>query len=211
MKLVRAEELIGRPVVAIETGENLAELRDVVYDATSHELVGFTLSGAGPTLRRSRLRPTLAARSVESIGPDAVMVRNPAALAGADDETGEPDTAEASTADQPSASSDPAEPDLLRSGHPVVGRPVLDASGQHLGEIVSVILDIDDTPRAIGYELRVHDREGPCFVPISAQIAVSSDNVVLREDAGDLLRSDLDGLSSEFSSPPADDGGDSSS
>ena len=44
-QLVRATDLIGRPVVTIDGGDDVAEVRDVVCDADARRLVGFTNLG----------------------------------------------------------------------------------------------------------------------------------------------------------------------
>lgn len=44
MKLVRARDVMGLPVVSIASGEDVAEVRDVAYDGEAHRLVGFTLN-----------------------------------------------------------------------------------------------------------------------------------------------------------------------
>ena len=47
MNLVRARDVMGLPVVSIATGEDVAEVRDVVYDGEAHQLIGFTLNKRG--------------------------------------------------------------------------------------------------------------------------------------------------------------------
>jgi uncharacterized protein YrrD len=63
---------MGLPVVSIASGEDVAEVRDVVYDGEAHRLVGFTLNKRG--MFAGRLKAALTAGSVTSIGPDAVMI-----------------------------------------------------------------------------------------------------------------------------------------
>ena len=45
--LVRAGDLVGRPVVTINGGDDIAEVKDVVYDPEARRLVGFTLNKRG--------------------------------------------------------------------------------------------------------------------------------------------------------------------
>jgi sporulation protein YlmC with PRC-barrel domain len=44
--LVRATELVKRPVVTL-AGEDVAQIKDVLYDAASGAVSGFTLNGRG--------------------------------------------------------------------------------------------------------------------------------------------------------------------
>ena len=64
--LLRAGDLIGLPVVSIATGEDLAEVRDVIYDGSEHRLLGFTLNKRG--MFAGRLKEVLTAESVTGIG-----------------------------------------------------------------------------------------------------------------------------------------------
>jgi len=50
--LVRARELIGRPVVTLD-GNDIAQVKDLVFDKVSGQVAGFTLNGRGPFVRRS--------------------------------------------------------------------------------------------------------------------------------------------------------------
>lgn len=71
--VMRASELMGLPVVSILDGEDVAEVRDVVYDSQAHRLLGFTLNKRG--LFSGRLKDVLPANAVSAIGADAVMER----------------------------------------------------------------------------------------------------------------------------------------
>ena len=68
MNLVRARDMMSLPVVSIASGEDVAEVRDVVYDGEAHRLVGFTLNKRG--MFAGRLKGVLAAGSGTAIGPD---------------------------------------------------------------------------------------------------------------------------------------------
>lgn len=172
MNLMRAQDLMGLPVVSIASGEDVAEVRDVVYDGEAHRLVGFTLNKRGMFAGRSKA--VLVAGSVAAIGPDAVMVDAESAI----DDTGERSTGL----------------DDLGSARPVIGNRVLSAGGDDLGEVVAVIMSTGDDPSAVGYEVQPSDRNGTSFVPISAQMALSGENVVLPAAATDFVRQDLTGF-----------------
>lgn len=172
MKLMRAQDVMGRPVVSISSGDDVAEIRDVVYDGEAHRLVGFTLNERG--MFAGRLKAVLAAGSVAAIGPDAVMIESEAAI---DD-----------TADRPAGLDD------LKHARSVIGNRVLSADGSDLGKVVAVIVSTGDVPEAVGYELQPPDRKDTSFVPISAQMALSGENLVLPAAATDFVRNDLAGF-----------------
>lgn len=169
-RLVRAADVSGLPVVTIEGGEDVAEIRDVVYDGASHLLIGFTLNKRG--WFRGTLKRRLEAADVHAIGPDAVMVQSEDALT----EAGQADPAlegETETYD-------------------VLGNRVLAADGTDLGELSGVILSTSTHPRAVGYEVKTAD--GSVFVPISAELALSGDNLLLPAAANAFIKDDLTGF-----------------
>ncbi len=178
MNLIRARDVMGLPVVSIASGEDVAEVRDVVYDGEAHRLVGFTLNKRG--MFAGRLKAVLAAGSVAAIGPDAVMIDTESAI----DDSGER----------------PAGLDDLKAARPVIGNRVLSADGSDLGEVVAVILSTGDEPCAVGYELQSADRSDNAFVPISAQMALSGENLVLPAEATAFVRNDLAGFGAAIAS-----------
>ncbi len=169
---------MGLPVVSIASGEDVAEVRDVVYDGEAHRLVGFTLNKRG--MFAGRLKAVLAADSVASIGPDAVMIDAESAI---DDSGGRP-----------------AGLDDLEHARPVIGNRVLSADGSDLGEVVAVILSTGDEPCAVGYELQPADRSDTSFVPISAQMGLSGENLVVPVEATAFVRNDLAGFGAAIAS-----------
>lgn len=197
MNVVRAEDLIGRPIVSIGSGEALADIRDVVYDGEEHILVGFTLNRRGLITRR--LKPVLSATSVVAIGPDAVMVQDDSAIG----TTGE--VADTGPVDAEPANVDTTGPIDLRGARPVMGNRVLSGDGTDLGEIVSVILAVGDAPRAVGYEIRPSNTTDTSFVPISAQMALSGENLILPPGTDDLIEADLDGFAASLDSDRSND------
>ncbi len=168
--LLRAGDLIGLPVVSIASGDDIAEVRDVVYDADDHRLVGFTLNKRG--FLAGKAKAVLDAESVAAVGADAVTVDDESAVAQADE--------------GPRA--------LERPGRlaAVIGDRAVTSDGNDLGVVVDVVLSTGPDPEAVGYEIdagRDH-----VFVPISAQVAVSGDHLLLPAEATDFVRNDLSGF-----------------
>jgi hypothetical protein len=159
-------------VVSIASGEDVAEIRDVVYDGEAHRLVGFTLNKRG--MFAGRLRAVLTTESMTAIGPDAVMIDAESAIDDSDER--------------------PSGLDHLDAARPVIGNRVLSADGDDLGEVVAVIMSTGAEPCAVGYELQSSDRKDTSFVPISAQMALSGENLVLPGAATDFVRNDLAGF-----------------
>lgn len=170
-QLMRASDVSGLPVVTIDAGDDIAEIKDVVFDGTDHRLVGFTLNKRG--WFSGTLSELLATSSINAIGPDAVMVDTETDLSDPDD--------------SPSALSGDSET------HVVVGNKVVAADGTALGTVRGVVISTGEQPAAVGYE--VEDNNGQTFfVPVSAQMALSDDNLLVPEESTDFIRNDLAGF-----------------
>jgi uncharacterized protein YrrD len=181
--LVRASDVSGLPVVTIDGGDDVAEIKDVVYEGASHTLVGFTLNKRG--WFRGSMKEVLVAGSVEAIGRNAVMVATESAIsAGAHQ-----------AADSPGASGglDP------KSGRfAVVGNTVMSSAGVALGKVVDVIIETGTDPNAVGYEVATDD--GSIFVPSSAQMALSGQNLIVPAESEQFVRNDLAGFGASVAS-----------
>ncbi len=81
--IMRGADLIGHPVVDISTGDDLAEIKDVVFDALRGSITGFTLRKRGFLGRR--LKDVLPSEAVVSVGTHAVMVDGADSLVHPDD------------------------------------------------------------------------------------------------------------------------------
>ena len=176
LNLIRASEVAGLPVVTIDGGEDAAEIKDVVYDASAHHLIGFTLNKRG--WFRGSMKATLHADDVTGIGTDAVMVPGEACLT-----------------EGSSGATALATP---KSDHDVMGNEVVSSSGAVLGKVVDVILETGSAPQAVGYEVETSD--GSVFVPSSAQMGLSGENLIVPAEAEEFTRNDLAGFGASVQS-----------
>lgn len=169
--VMRASELMSLPVVSILSGEDVAEIRDVVYDSAAHRLLGFTLNKRG--LFSGRMKDVLPAAAIAAIGADAIMVASDEAIT----ESATPEALE-----NPGAATS------------VIGNRVLSADGNDLGKVIGVIVSTGATPAAVGYEIDPTDSGDSVFVPISEQMALSGENLLLPAEATEFIRNDLAGF-----------------
>lgn len=176
--VMRASDLIGLPVVSIASGEDVAEVRDVVYDAHGHRLVGFTLNKRGRL--SGPLKQVLAADALAAVGADAVMIADEGAIT--------------ESRDGPAALQDPG------AAASVVGNRVLSADGNELGTVTGVVVLTGRRPEAVGYEVNPGDGAASVFVPISEQMALSGENLLLPAQATDFVRHDLAGFGGSVAS-----------
>jgi uncharacterized protein YrrD len=174
--LMRAVTLGGLPVVTTTTGEDIAEIRDVIYVPDKGRVVGFTLNKRGRL--SGRLKNVLAMEDVHAVGRDAVMVVDASALEGPD---GTDDAKDA-------------------KGRNVIGNAVLTDAGKQLGVVRDLIVEMSHG-EVIGYELdgdpTLQRAEGaPLLLPLPSTLAVSSDVLMVPADVEEFIRDDLAGFGS---------------
>ena len=127
-RLMRTSEVTKRPVVTL-AGEDVAQIKDVVYSAGGGAVGGFTLAGRG--LFAGPLKQALSWSFGDGVGPGR----------GDDPRRGR------AGADRACAGSSP--PLSGGSGGDVLGSQVLTDAGTDLGTVVDVILEVEPT-RAAG-------------------------------------------------------------
>ncbi len=169
--LMRASDVMGLPVVSISSGEDIAEIRDVVYDGSRTNLIGFTLNKRG--FLAGRMSEVLEIGDCAAIGRDAVMVASDESLAA--------DTEAVTTVA-------PADKATVASGR------VLSAKGTDLGEVIGVIIETDGIPSAVGYEIKPPDGKESLFIPIAEQITVSKENLLVPAELDQFVAYDLAGF-----------------
>lgn len=166
--LLCASDVVGLPVVTISGGDDVAEVRDVVYDPEAGRVVGLTLNKRG--FLSGRHRQVLPAAAIAAIGQDAIMV------------------ADASDLVAPEAAPGPV-------GHPpkgrnVVGNDVLAEGGVSLGRVRDLLADDGEV---VGYQI---DRtpDGVAYIPLPAQLAISGHALVVPDATEAFVRDDLSGF-----------------
>jgi uncharacterized protein YrrD len=169
--LVRGSDLIGLPVVTL-AGDDIAEVRDVLFDPARGEVIGFTLNKRGKLARR--MKESLPRDHVQAIGPAAVMVNDETAL----------------SSEVPKASGE-------GSGN-VLGDRVLTDAGVLIGTVTDAVIDTS-TGAVVGYEIAPADepsgRNGRrSYVPLSDTCAVSGEALIVPAAAVDYVTSDLAGF-----------------
>lgn len=179
-RLVRAGDIIKRPVVTM-AGDDVAQVKDVIYSARGGELGGFTLAGRG--MFSGPLDRALAWPSVSALGPDAVMISREEVL-------------------------EPVQDVLDRSastgghGGNALGAQLLTDDGGVLGTVVDFIVRLTDEPLhgdVIGCEVEssggsLGEKGTLAFVPLPDVLAASDEHVMVPAGAQDFATSDLAAL-----------------
>jgi uncharacterized protein YrrD len=173
--IAAATTFIGLPVVTLDGGDDVAEVKDVVYDADVARLIGFTLNKRG--WFRGPMKQVLPWGQVAAVGRDAVMVRDMSALS----ERGD-------------APTDVAEPAANRN---VIGNAVLTDEGVELGTVADLVVELDAEATVVGYQLDTKGTptgHGMVLIPLPEQISVSGDALVVPKEVEAFIRDDLTGF-----------------
>jgi uncharacterized protein YrrD len=169
--LVTGSSIRGLPVVTIDGGEDVAEVRDLVYSPEAGRVVGVTLNKRGFLAGRSR--EVLPAANIHAIGSDAVMVDSEESLMLPADA--------------------PAEVGELPSQRNVIGNEVLTEQGTSLGKVKDVVVLVGSDGQVVGYEIETASG-GTGYIPLPTQLAISGSALVVPDPTQDFVESDLVGL-----------------
>jgi uncharacterized protein YrrD len=178
---MRASEMTKQPVVTLE-GEDVAQIKDIIYAASGGQVGGFTLNGRG--FLAGTLKTALAWGAVVALGPDAVMIRGEDALTDRD----------ALVAEIVGKNSG--------SGGDVLGSRVLTEDGKDLGKVLDVIIEVTNEGRSfanvVGYEIEPAEDLGAdlkkVLVPLPDTIAASGQHLIVPAAALDFVTNDLAGF-----------------
>lgn len=180
MRLMRTSEVTQRPVVTM-AGEDIAQIKDVVYAADGGSVSGFTLAGRG--LFAGPLREGLPWEGVSALGVDAVMVRDESVLVSAQSIVEGSRGSAGSTGD-------------------VLGSQVLTEEGIGLGTVHDVVVSVDITGGeqcdVVGYEVQASGGLGTqgqmVLIPLPDTMAASSEHLMVPSSVKDFVGHDLAGF-----------------
>jgi len=169
-RLIRATELMGLPVVTLDTAAAIGEVRDVLFDPARSRVVALTVRGRG--LLSPPLLGLVPSGSVSSIGRDAVMI------ASADSLVRQRDGMSSAVDDQIE----------------VLGKEVVTDGGGTLGSVVDVVLEVDHgAATVVGAELE-RSGESRVIVPLPQSVPVSSEALIVPVSAEPLAANGLGGF-----------------
>ncbi len=169
--LMTASQINGLPVVTVRGGEDVAEVRDVIYDPEAGRLVGLTLNKRG--FFSGRRKEVLPAEQIHAIGRDAVMILDDSCLTAPED-----------------AAADVGHPATERN---VIGDDVLTEGGRSLGVVRDLALLVGSSGEVVGYQIE-KPTGGHGYIPLPAQLAVSGVALVVPDVTEEFVRDDLVGL-----------------
>lgn len=172
--LLRGRDVTGLPVVDVSTGEDIAEIRDIIFEPGGGVIGGFTLARRGFFGRR--MRTVLPVEAIRSVGTHAVTV----------------ESADAITDPEGLASKESA----VKGDADITSNNVLTESGRALGQVRDVVISGGRRPRVVGFEIG-GGTAGDGFVPIDTSRAVSRSTLIVPDSFENRVRTDLVGLAGE--------------
>lgn len=197
-QLVRAAELVGRPVIATADAAELGTVADVVYDPARMRLVGMRTSGG---LFRTAPGEWIPWDRITAIGDDAIMVAGGGAASDAPRPAAEDAPADPVGADRADADWAAADWAAAPGGANIVGLDVLTEDGTHVGDVRDLVVAADGGA-VVAYELALDAAQGggSAFLPGSARIAIGDDAAVIA--SLDTLVTDMDALAGRSPGTP---------
>ncbi len=178
--LMRSSEITKRVVVTF-AGEDIAQVKDIIYAANGGQVGGFTLNGRG--FLAGPLKTSLAWASVAALGPDAVMIESDSVLTSTEEVLASTGTA-----------GDGQHGDIL-------GSDVLTDDGSNLGRVVDVIIDVTgvhgDQADVVGYEIAPDPKMGAAerlLIPLPDTLAASGEHLIVPAAVRNFVSHDLAGF-----------------
>jgi uncharacterized protein YrrD len=172
--LLRGRDVAGLPVVDVSTGEDVAEIRDIIFDPGGGVVGGFTLAKRGFFGRRMRV--VLPVAAIRSVGTHAVTIDSADVIT--DPDVAAPEQAVAGDAD-------------------ITSDDVITESGRTLGRVRDVIISGGRHPRVVGFEIG-GGPAGDGFIPIDTSRGLSRSTLIIPDSFENRIRTDLVGLAGDI-------------
>jgi len=170
---MRVTEVVARPVVTLR-GDDVAQVKDVVYGGDSGAVAGFTLAGRG--LLSGPMKEGLPWEGVLALGRDAVII--------ADESVLQPRKTVVARGE-------------ARRGD-ALGSQVLTDGGVELGRVVDVVVEVGRSAGVVGYEIDPTEAIGRdnkrVLIPLPDTLAVSGERLIVPAETVDFVTDDLAGF-----------------
>jgi uncharacterized protein YrrD len=166
------------PIYSLDRGEEIGEVENLIFDPHQREVVGFVLEEGG-LFRSPQIVPF---ESIESIGPDVLVLKRGASL------------------ELPSEQADPKQ---LKEGFNLTGRRVISERGHEIGAVYDLEID-ERTGTVTGMEVRrglfQDTAEGRKRIGFEYIQQIGKDAVIVSEGALEALAAQKGGLSATYQS-----------
>ncbi|HYF62906.1 MAG TPA: PRC-barrel domain-containing protein, partial [Herpetosiphonaceae bacterium] len=168
----KGTDIIGKDVVAVDTGEKVQTISDLVFDQNTNQLLGFLVDEGG-WFSEAKVLPL---QNVQSIGPDAVLI--------------------ASRAGVVEAPRVPAMHQILQRNNILKGTRVLTTDGRDLGTLADLYFD-EYSGQVEGYDVSggifADAYTGRSFIPATHTLNIGKDAAFVPPEVAALMEVQEDG------------------
>ncbi len=169
----KGRDMLGKPVIAYDTGEKFETINDLVFDQVNNVLLGFLVDEGG-WFTSARVLPLA---QVQAIGPDAVIVASRSSIA--------------------IASAIPEIESVLDNNNILKDTRIMTVDGRDLGTMIDLYFD-EQTGEVEGYEvsggLFADAYSGRSFVPAPQTIKIGEDVAFIPSETADLMEEQVGGV-----------------
>jgi uncharacterized protein YrrD len=169
----KGSEIIGKSVIAFDTGEKFETVLDLIFDQNSNRILGLLVDEAG-WFSTSNVIPL---NSVQSIGPDAIIV--------------------ASKSAEVPASQIQEIARVLEHNNIMKGTKIVSTDGRDLGKMIDLYFD-EHSGEIEGYEvsggLFADAYTGRSFVPAPETLKIGKDVAFVPSETADMMQEQVGGI-----------------
>jgi uncharacterized protein YrrD len=169
----KGTDIIGKSVVAYDSGEKFETVLDLIFDQNSNRLLGFLVDEAG-WFSSSKV---IALQSVQAIGPDAIIVPS-------------------KSAEVPASQIQPIDR-VLEHNNIMKGTKIMSTDGRNLGTMIDLYFD-EVTGDIEGYEVSggifADAYSGRSFVPAPETLKIGKDVAFVPAETADMMQEQVGGI-----------------
>jgi uncharacterized protein YrrD len=169
----KGTDIIGKAVVAYDSGEKFETVLDLIFDQNSNRLLGFLVDEAG-WFSSSKV---IALQSVQAIGPDAIIVPS-------------------KSAEVPASEIQPIDR-VLEHNNIMKGTKIVSTDGRNLGTMIDLYFD-EVTGDIEGYEVSggifADAYSGRSFVPAPETLKIGKDVAFVPAETADMMQEQVGGI-----------------
>jgi len=169
----KGSDVIGKPVVSFDTGEQFETIRDLIFDQNNNQLLGFVVDEGG-WFSGARVLPL---HSIQALGPDAVIVPDKRSVIPADAE--------------------PTINQILERNNILKGTKIVTTDGKDLGTLADLYFD-EETGTVEGYEASggvfADAVNGKSFVPAPHTLKIGEDVAFVPPETAQLMEEQVGGI-----------------
>lgn len=168
----KGTDLIGKPVIAFDTGEKIETVSDLIFDQQNNQLLGFLVDEGG-WFREAKVLPL---QSIQSIGPDAILIPRKDAVI--------------------DAARVPVIQRILERNNILKGTQIMTTDGRDLGKMADLYFD-EQSGRVEGYDVSggifADAYSGRSFVPATHTFHIGEDAAFVPPEVATMMEVQEDG------------------